>query len=35
VRVRRGGTILVSATRGGALDPTVRADVQVLAECAR
>jgi hypothetical protein len=34
VRVRRGGTILVSATRRG-LDPSLRASVQVQGECAR
>jgi hypothetical protein len=34
VQVRRGGMILVSATRRG-LDPGVRAAVQVQAECAR
>lgn len=34
VRARRGGKVLVSATRRG-LDPAVRAEVQVLAECAR
>ena len=34
VRVRRGGRILVSATRRG-LDPGLRASVQVQMECAR
>jgi hypothetical protein len=34
IAVRRGGAILVSATRRG-LAPGVRAEVQVLAECAR
>ena len=34
VRARRGGKLLVSATRRG-LDPGLRAEVQVLAECAR
>jgi hypothetical protein len=34
VRVKRGGKVLISATRRG-LDPAVRAEVQVLAECAR
>jgi hypothetical protein len=35
VRVRRGGRVLVSATRRAGIDPGVRAEVQVQAECAR